>query len=132
VQTGDLALQLIDGEGVKHIHDRQGHVFSFDYDQPTSIIRDNDRGEYLRYSLRDMPEFIRAEYVSPPFVNDADASFSSDTELENMLPAKAATKAIKKLVKVRGNFEASAADGNKFKNHHPLESVDRNGRALKL
>jgi hypothetical protein len=132
VQTGDLALQLIDGEGVKHVHDRQGHVFSFDYDQPTSIIRDNDRGEYLRYTLRDMPEFVRAEYVSRPFVNDADASFSSDNELENMLPVKAATKAIKKLVKVRGDFEASATTDSEPKNRHPLESVARNGRAPKL
>ncbi len=131
-QTGDLALQLIDGDGVKHIHDRQGHVFSFDYHQVTSIVRDNDRDEYLRYEVRDMPEFVHADYMSPPLANNENEPLSSDEELENMLPAKAAAKAIKKLVKVRSQFEISATGKQKTKNPHLSESVVRDEPAPKL
>lgn len=131
-QTGDLALQLIDGEGVKHIHDRQGHVFSFDYDQPTSIIRDNDRGEYLRYELHDIPKFVRAEYVAPPLNNDADKPLSSDEVLDDMLALKVAARAKMKTAKMRGQFEVSAVGEERTKNHHLSESVARNEPVRKL
>lgn len=138
-ENGEIALKLIDGEGVEHLHVAQGEAFSFENKKkPTHIFKDHDRGIYQEYETRegDIPK-LRPVDVIYLRLSDDHLEHKSTTKELRLLPSKEQKRVIKrrkkeKLKRAKKGFNQANQRPSSAKTPRPLESVDHDAPALKL